>query len=157
MRRFLASAWFPFLLCIVLGGMTVAAYAILKPTGEDVGNSQVVAAFKIAGWAAGPVIALLSLILIFVLNGLRRLLRIRKVSLLHPVIAILGIAPWLIFAWTVTGEPRFTPFARAAIDFVARPMLWGSLVACLLAILLSLPLLFSQKQEQPARSPAKKK
>ncbi len=148
MRRFLSSAWFALLMCLVLAGVTVAAYAVLQPTGEDVGNSQVVTAFQIAGWAAGPVIGLLSFIVICILNLIRRIVRLRKKGLLHPVTVLIGIVPWLVFSWVVMDEPRFTPFARAAIDFVGRPMLWGSLTATLLTILLSIPLLFSSSKKK---------
>jgi hypothetical protein len=146
MRRFLGSAWFPFLASIILAGVTVVAYALLKPTGEDVGNEQVVQAFRIAGWAAGPVAGLLSLLLMLILNGIRRLLRLRSVGLLHPVVVLLGVLPWLLFSWQLTGEPPFTAFARAAIPFVGRPMLWGALAACAFTLLLSLPLLLPAKR-----------
>lgn len=147
MRKFLASAWFPFLACLVLGGVTVAAFAVLQPSGEDVGNSQVVAAFKIAGWVAGLVMGLLSLLLIGILNLVRRIVRLRKVALLHPVVVLLGVLPWLVFGWSLTGEPPYTAFARAAIEFVGRPMLWGALAATVFAILLSVPLLFPSRKK----------
>ncbi len=146
MRRFLASAWFPIVACALLAGVTAGAFAMLKPTGADVGNQQVVDAFKIAGWAAGPAIGLVSLILMFILNGIRRILKVRRVNLLHPVVVLVGILPWLCLAWAITGEPRFTPFARAAIDFVARPMLWGALASSLFAILGFVPTFFPKKK-----------
>ena len=146
MRRFLSSAWFPLLMCLVLAGVTAAAFALLRPTGADVNNDQIVKAFQIAGWAVGPVIGLLSFIVICIVNLIRRIMRLRKVTLLHPVIVLIGIGPWLVFSWVMLDEPRYTPFARAAIDFVGRPMLWGSLVAALLTIVLSIPLIFSKKK-----------
>ena len=137
MRRFLSSAWFPLLACIVFACATVVAFVILKPTGSDVANDAVLRAFKIAGWVAGPVMGLLSFLLIGILNLVRRLLRIRSVGIFHSIVIILGLAPWLIFGWELTTvEPRYTDFARAAIDFVGAPMLYGSLVACVCAALL---------------------
>jgi hypothetical protein len=104
--------------------------------GAAVENDQIVRIFKIAGWAVGGIIALLSLILIFVLNGIRRLCKIRRVTVLHPVIVLLGTLPWLWFGvQLVAFEPRHTPFARAAIDFVGAPMLWGALAASVFALL----------------------
>ena len=146
MRRFLASGWFPLLMCLVLAGVTVAAFTLLHPTGEDVSNSDIVNAFRIAGWVAGPVVGLLSLVLIGTLNLLRRIVRLRKTPILHPVVVLLGILPWFVFSWALLDEPRFTGFAIAAMEFVARPMLWGSLVTVLLTIVLSLPLIFSKKK-----------
>lgn len=146
MRRFLASGWYPFLTALVLGGVTASAYALLKPDGADVGNSQIVEIFTIAGWAAGPVVALLSLILAGILNLIRRIVRLRQAAVLHPVTVLLSVMPWLVFSWQLTDEPRFTAFARAAIDFVGRPMLWGSLAASLFALLLALPLLLPARR-----------
>ncbi len=155
MRRFLASAWFPLLTVLVMAGVSVAAYAMLKPTGDDVGNSQIVSVFKIVGWAIGPAIALLSLILIGILNLVRRIFQMRRVNILHPVVVLMGIVPWLIFSWVIMDEPRFTPIARAIIDFAGRPMLWGSLVATLFAIILSIPLFVGSRENSPQS--AKKK
>lgn len=141
MRRFLASAWFPFLTALFLGGVAVAAYALLKPLGADISNAEILRAAKIAGWVTGPVMAILSLLLMFVLNGIRRIVRLRKTALLHPVVVLCGTVPWLLFGWQLTGEPRYTPFGIAVIEFVARPMLWGGLVVTLVVLVFSIPLL----------------
>ena len=139
MRRFLASAWFPFLTCLILAGATVAAYAlVLKPSGADL-PSDALNIGKIAGWATGPVMALLSLIVIFILNGIRRLLRIRMIGWLHPVIVLIGIAPWAAFAWQmVMNEPRYTPVARVVIDFAGKPLFLGVFAAIVFVVLMSL-------------------
>lgn len=147
MKRFLSTAWFPFLMCLVLMGVTVAAYAGLHPTGEGINNNQIIMAFGIAGWAAGPVIGFLSFVVICLLNLIRRIVRLRKTPLLHPITILIGIVPWLVFSWVILDEPRYTDFAEAAIDFVARPMLWGSLVGTLLTIILSIPLFITSKKK----------
>ncbi len=145
MRRFLASTWFPLFVCIVLAGVTAAAYAMLKPTGDDIGNSQIQQIALIAGWAVGPIAGLLSYILIGILNTLRRLFRLRRNAMLHPIVVLLGISPWLILGWQLTDEPRYTPIARAVIDFAAREMLWGSLIAFLFTLILCIPAFFARK------------
>ena len=144
MRRFLASGWFPLLLCLVMAGTALGAYAVLKPTGADINQSQILEAMKIAGWVTGPAIGLFSLILIGILNVVRRMVRLRHSAILHPIVVLLGILPWLILGWQLTGEPPFTPLARGVVPFIARPMLWGAMVATLLTILLSLPALASK-------------
>ncbi len=146
MRRFLATAWFPFLICLVLAAVTAAAYAGLHPTGEDIGNSELERISTLAAWGIGPIAGLLSLILAGILNLIRRLVRARKIAFLHPVVVLVSVGPWMIFSWQLTGEPRYTPIARAVIDFAARELLWGSLVAVLLTIILSIPLLFPAKK-----------
>ncbi len=146
MRRFFGSAWFAFLTCVFLAGVTAAAFALLAPTGENIGNTQIHDAMKIAGWVAGPAIALLAFILILILNGLRRLFRIRQVALLHPVVVFLGILPFLILAWELAGEPPYTPIARGVTEFIARPLLWGAGSATDITILAFIITLFTKKQ-----------
>lgn len=147
MRRFLSSAWFPFSAALVLAAGCAVMFAVLKPTGADIGNEQILKAFRIAGWAAGPVIALLAFLTMLILNGIRRIIRLRSVVLLHPVIVLLGLAPWVVFGYQLTFvEPRFTAFGRAAIDFVGVPLWWGSLVAVSFTVLVSLPLLVPQNK-----------
>jgi hypothetical protein len=151
MRRFLASAWYPLLICLVLAGATAGAFALLAPTDDAVGNAEIAKWARIAGWAVGPFAAIDSLIGIFLLNGIRRLLRIRWIAILHPVVILLVVGSWLVFAWILAGEPPFTPIGRAVVPFVARPLLWGSLAAVVVTLLLSLGLL------APATASPKKK
>lgn len=147
MQRFLSSAWFPFCAALVLAAGCAGAFVVLKPLGADVDNQEILKAFRIAGWAAGPVIALLALLTMLILNGVRRILRLRSVGFLHPIVVLLGLAPWVVFGFQLTyREPRFTPFGRAAIDFVGVPLWWSSLLAVAFTVLVSLPLLVPQKK-----------
>lgn len=146
MRRFLASGWFPFLAALALAGATAGAYRWMAPDPSAIGHSEIAKVAEIAGWAVGPVAGLLSWILAGVLNLIRRIVRLRKAAFLHPLVVLASIAPWVAFAWQITGENRYTPVARAAIDFAGRPLLLGSLVTCLAVIVLSLPLLFPAKK-----------
>lgn len=152
MRRFLASAGFPFLLCLVLAGASCAAYALQHPTGEDIGNGQILEAMRIAGWAVGPLVAVLSLIAILLLNGIRRMVKLRRVGLLHPVVPLLVFIPWLIFAWQLAGEPPFTPIARGVVAFVARPLLWGTLAATVFTLVCAIPLVVPAGRNARSRS-----
>jgi hypothetical protein len=146
MRRFLASAWYPLLTALVFGGVMTAAFAILKPTNEAIYDENLLKYLQIGGWAAGGVIALLSFLLAGILNLIRRLFRCRRVNLFHPIVVLASIAPWTVMSWQVTGEPRYTKVAEIAIDFYARPMLWGALSAGLFAIIVALPLLIPTKK-----------
>ncbi|MBI5155739.1 hypothetical protein HZA45_00540 [Candidatus Peregrinibacteria bacterium] len=144
MRRFPASLWFAFLICLVLAGVTAAAFAMLKPVAERTGDFTLV--LQYAPYALGPLAGLLSFIAICILNGIRRLFRLRMIPYLHPVIVLAGIVPWLIFSWVLLDDPRYTPVAGVIMDFFARPLLWGSLTAFLLTILLSIPLFLPTKK-----------
>ncbi len=148
MRRFLSSAGFPFCTALVFALGCVVVFAVLKPTGADVGNQEILRAFRIAGWAAGPVAALLAWIIMLFLNLARRIVRLRAVALLHPAVVLLGLAPWVAFGFQLTyTEPRYTEFGRAAIDFVGVPLWWGSVVAVAFVVLVSLSLLFPSKSK----------
>jgi hypothetical protein len=146
MNHFLSSPWFGFIAALILAIITTATYALMPPTGLDISNGRMIHIFQLVGWGSGALIGVIVLITIGILNLLRRLVKIRKVSWLHPIIILLALMPWLIFSWELTGEPRYTNIARAVIDFIARPLLWGTLVAIGFTILTSiLGLIFSKK------------
>lgn len=146
MRKFLGSLWFPFLACLVTAATTTAAFALLKPTGDSVGNMEVVRVFVIAGWVTGGVMGIVSFVGIGILNLLRRMLRLRRTDALHPIVVLAGTLPWFVWAWVLLDEPPFTAFARAAMEFVARPMLWGGLAGTLFVVVMSCALLFPTKK-----------
>ena len=146
MRRFARSFVCALLVCVVFAAATALAYAGLKPSGEDIGNAEIFRIVSLAAWGVGPILGIVSLLLIGLLNLIRRLVRLREVAFLHPIVLLLGVLPWLAFSIElVFKEPRFTPIARAIIDFAGRPMLWGSLTATLLVVALSIALMFSKK------------
>ena len=153
MRRFLASAWFPCLTALVMIVVGLAMHVWL-PRPLDVTNQDLIKAFDIAGWAVGPVIAVLTLVLTMILNGLRRLLKLRQIGILHPIVMCVAIAPWLIWGWElVMIEPHNTEFASAAIGFVGRPMFLAAFAALCFTVLVSLlTLLLPSKTVSPKRS-----
>lgn len=146
MSRFASTAKFPLLTCVILAGAAVAAFAVLQPSGDDIGNSQIQNIAKMAGWGVGPVIALLAFLLIGILNVFRRMLRLRSTKALDAPIVLIGILPFLILAWNLTGEPRYTPIARAIIDFAGRPLLWGTFAATAFVLLVWVLSLLSKKK-----------
>jgi hypothetical protein len=145
MRRFLASGWFPLLACLALLCGTLGGAFWLPPLA---GNQAAAALgeqgalIQAGAWALGPLAALISFVAMAVLNGVRRLARVRGVRVLHPIVILAGLAPWLILGWQlVLDEPRYTPLAVVVIDVFARPLLLGSLAAAGLTLALSLGLL----------------
>jgi hypothetical protein len=142
MRRFLASAWYPFLIALVLAGAAVAAHALLPVLDSGTTNDQLLKAFAIAGWVSGPVMGVVSFLLMMILNGIRRAIRLRGIGIGHPIVVLLGICPWCVWGCQLLfAEPRYTPFARLVIDVVGRPMFVGSAAACILTVILALGLL----------------
>lgn len=150
MRRFIASGWYPLLVLIAFAAATAGMVYVIDPaTTSDTNQSEIVKYASMGAWAVGPVLALLSLIFIAILNGLRRLFRVRRVGWMHPVVVIVGLLPWLLIGWQLTmNEPRYTPIARAIIDFAGREMFAGSFVAIVFAVLLwALSLLFRSSKK----------
>lgn len=139
--------WFPVLTCAVAAVATAASFGVLSPSGADIGNDQILRIAKIAGWAVGPVMMIISLLIIGILNLIRRIIRLRKVGGLHAATVIAGIIPWLIAGWNLTAEPRYTPLARAVIDFIARPMLWGAVTSIAFAIIVALSQLLPARKK----------
>ncbi len=146
MRRLLASAWFPFVTSLLLALAVTGSYAWMQPDGSVIGNSEMVKYATLGGWAAGAVWGMLAWIIQLILNLIRRIFRVRRVGLLHPVVALAGVVPLLIFGWNIAGEPRYTPVAGAIIDFAARPLLLGSIVTVLFILLCSLTYLFPSRK-----------
>lgn len=151
MRRFLASAWFPVIACLTLLLGTLGATLWLPPMpGNEAisaGGPEMEKVVTIGTWVLGPVAALVSFCIIAVFNGIRRLLRVRQVGLLHPIVIVVGLGPWLAAGWQlVMVEPRFTPAALVIIDVFGRPLLVGSLLAAALTLILSLGLLLPTKR-----------
>ena len=144
MRRFVASAWYPFVTCLVMAGAAAAAYALLKPDPAIINQSEIEKYAVIGGWVVGPVIGLLSWLLAAILNLIRRIVRLRKVAIFHPIVVLVSVGVWVIVGWQLAGENPYTPIARAIIEFAARPMLWGSLIACIFALVVSLPVVFKK-------------
>lgn len=146
MKQFIASKAYSLLTFLVFAGVTTLAFFLLKPAGADISNSEIIRVFSLAGWFTGLATALLSLVLFGILKLLNRLFGLGKNLLTRVLILLLSLLPWLVMSWQILGEPRYTNIGKAIIDFVARPMLWGSLSAMLFALILGLSALLSPKK-----------
>lgn len=145
MRRFLVSTWFPFVTCVILAGMTVLSYLWLKPDPMVINHSEIAKYTVMGVWAVGPVIGFLSFLFASILNLIRRIVRMRRMTFLHPVVVLLSVGFWVVVGWQLAGEKPYTPIGRAVIEFAARPILLGSLLTCVFVVLMSLPFFFFRK------------
>lgn len=130
--KFLSSTTF---VLFLLSAGSAAAFWYLNPEVLTIQNYEMQKYAPYAGWGIGVVAAAISFIFIIIFNGLRRLLKLSKKVFWKRLIIFLCVIPWLIFSWNLLGEPRFTPIARAVIDFAARPLFWGSLLTSIWALL----------------------
>lgn len=148
MRSFVASKKFAFITFLILVIGTTVAFALLQPTGADISNDEIVRYFSLAGWFTGLATALISALLLLIFTAIGKLLKICRFDIVHGIGAILSLLPWLIMSWQITAEPRYTNIGIAIIDFIARPMLWGSLLATLFALAFTLLTLFPKPKKK---------
>ncbi len=148
MRAFIASKKFAFITFLILAVGTTAAFAMLQPTGADITNSDIVRYFKLAGWFTGIATALISALILVILTAIGKVLKICRFDIVHGLGAIASLLPWLIMSWQITAEPRYTNIGIAIIDFIARPMLWGSLLATLFALVFTLLTIFTKRKKK---------
>jgi len=142
MRHFISSFWLPLTTALLLGVITTVVYILLAPTGFDISNGKMLDIFQKAGYGVGFFVGILLLFEVGILNLLRRILRIHTIFLLHTPIVLLAIFPWILFSWDMLGEPRYTNIAKGMIDFVARPLFWGSAGSALFICLIIVVSLF---------------
>lgn len=147
MRAFVASKKFSALTFLLLAAVATASYFFLKPTGADISNSEIIRIFTLIGWFTGLAITVLSLILFGVLKLLQKIFGLSASLMASALVLLLSILPWLIFSWVLLGEPRYTNIAKAIIDFIARPMLWGSLAASLFVVIFGLIAILSPQKK----------
>ncbi len=147
MQCFLRSAWSGVVTATAFAVATEGAAAWFIARGTTASQEEVVRWVTIGGWATGPIVGLLCLLLIALLNGIRRLLHLRANRYLHVPLLFAGVLPWMMVSWElVMNEPRYTPFAEAIIDLIAKPLFLSSFgMGLLLSLMFLLSLIPSKK------------
>jgi NADH:ubiquinone oxidoreductase subunit 6 (subunit J) len=84
----------------------------------------------------GPVLAFLWMLAMYLLAGLKRLLRMRNIRILNPVIVLLvmGLSLWMGFDLAFQEKP-YTDVAKGLIGTVAHPLFFSSLIVVVFALL----------------------
>lgn len=147
MRKFVSSFWFSFFIAVLLSAAIAGSYWYLAPTGDNIGNYEILKAGKIAGWAIGPVLGLLFLVVLGILSLLKWCFRVHKIYSIRVLTILLALTPVVWLGWMLTGEDPYTPIARMVIDFVARPILLGSLFTLLITVVVSILSFFTGQEK----------
>ncbi len=127
-RSFINRAWWPLLAMILFAGVYYVSYQMLSPAPTDIDSTKILDIFDKYAQYFGFALAILSLLLWYVLYGIKSLLRLGKCSLVNPLTYLLGVVLWGALAYQIYfREPRFTNIGRAIIDYVAAP-LWYTCV-----------------------------
>ena len=128
-RGFLNSGIFPLLAGILFGLAYMAVYWYLKPSAADIGSTQILDIFKKYGMYVGWAFALISMVGLYILYGLKALFRLGRFGFLNPVLMLAAIFPWYFFAdQLLHHEKRYTDIARGIISFVGSPLHYSVLV-----------------------------
>lgn len=84
----------------------------------------------------GPALALLAMLAMYLIAGIKRIVGLRKFKILNPIVVLAVIAPLLIFGYQLQyRENRYTDFARAIIGLYALPLLVAGGAICTLALI----------------------
>ncbi len=133
-KPFPHGAYFPLIALIIFAGTFYLSQLLIAPSGDSISNSTILDIFEKYSGLFGIGLGFLSLLLCYVLIGIKKLVRIGKIAILNPLVLILSHLPWLLFAIQLKyKEPRYTDIAKAIIDFSATPMLYASIALIALA------------------------
>lgn len=124
-KSFLNSALFPFLGFILFGLAYMAVFFYLKPVAKDIVNTQILGIFKKFSMYVGWVFGLLSMIAMYFLYLIKKIVRLGKVGIINPVILFASVLPWYFFALQLLyHEKRYTDIGRGIITYVGQPLMW---------------------------------
>jgi hypothetical protein len=89
---------------------------------KDLVSAQYLEMFNNYGVYGGILLSFLSLILSYILLGLKKLFRLSKFSLINPIILALSFAPWYFLSLNLALELRYTDIARLLLDILVDPI-----------------------------------
>ncbi len=131
----LHTALFPLIAFIFFGVVYMIVYSILKPVAKDIQNVQIAEIFTKNSLYVGWVFALLSMIAMYVLYLIKKIVRLGKVNFINPIILLGVLIPWYLFAIElIEKEKRYTDIARGIITYVGAPLLWTTYILAGLAV-----------------------
>lgn len=135
-RSVLHSGWGPFLWMLLFIAIFLVVYFVQKPSTLAINNSTIKEIFEIYGVAAGPVLALIGLVLLYVLALIKRIVGLRRFKVLNPIVVLFVSLPALAFGYQLAfREKPYTDIARAIIGSLSMPLLIASAVVSALALL----------------------
>jgi hypothetical protein len=135
-RSVLHSPAAPLLWSLLFLGLFVAVFYLQKPTTLAVDNATIKMIVTKYGAASGTVLALLGLLIMYFIAGIKRIVGLRRFRILNPLVVLVVALPALAFGWELLyKEPRYTDIARAIIGYLAQPLFLSSLVISALALL----------------------
>jgi len=145
-RGVLHSGWGPLLWALLFAAIFVAAYFAQKPSTLVINNATIKEVFATYGIAVGPVLALVGLLLLYVLALIKRIVGLRRLKILNPIVVLLVSGSALAFGYQLAyREQPYTDIARGIIGSLSMPLLIASAVVSVLAVLWFIVILFRRR------------
>lgn len=125
--KFFNSPWFPLWAFVIYGLFYMVAYFLFKPVAWEIANQNTFRLFNIYSLYAGWVFAFLSLIIIYILHGLKKWLKLGRLAWINPIIFFVATSPWLLLSqYLVYFQDLFGDLTKLSIAYVGRPLLFVS-------------------------------
>jgi len=135
-RGILHSAAGPFLWALLFAAIFIATFYLQKPSALVINNTTIREIFGAYGAAAGPLLALIGMFLAYILAGIKRVIGLKKIRILNPLIVLAVSLSGLAFGWQIAyREKPYTDIARAIIGGLGMPLLIAAAVTSALALL----------------------
>jgi hypothetical protein len=107
-----------------------------KPSTLMIENARVKEIFTQIKPIVGPGLALISMLVMYILAGIKALIGLRKFRFLNPVVVVLAMTPLVCFGYQLLyKEKPYTDFARGIIGIFALPLFASSAIVSALALL----------------------
>jgi hypothetical protein len=128
-KSFINSAWFPLLGFLLYGVSFMIVYSNLDPVAKDITNATILKIFTDYSIYVGWVLGLLSMVVMYVLFLIKKLVRLGWLYILNPIILAVSILPWFLMArQLVYFEKRYIDIAKGLITYLGEPLLWTSYI-----------------------------
>lgn len=135
-RSILHSGAGPFLWSLLFLAVFLGTYFLQDTTSIVINNPTIQEVFTKYGLLAGPALALAALLAMYLLAGIKRIIGLRRVRLLNPLLILAIMGPLLAFALQLQfREPKYTDIARGIIGYFALPLLLAAGIVCIVSIL----------------------
>ncbi len=128
-KSFINTAWFPLLGFLLYGASFMWVYSNLDPEAKDITNATILKIFTdysiYVGWALG----LVSMLAMYILYLIKKLVRLGWLYLLNPIILVASVLPWFLMArQLVYFEKRYIDIAKGLITYLGEPLLQTSYI-----------------------------
>lgn len=132
MRRFLASPWFPLVICVMMAAATTVSFSMIYPKSPEMPRAFF-DGLNVATVLTGPFMGAISLACIGILNRFKKRYGKWKNALLHCVIILGCITPWFFIGRSMPNTIYYFP------------LMWGSLIATGIMAVIAIPSILLRK------------